>query len=76
MERVGVRRFEKQVWPHISLSYFIYLQESLYKVLSGRFGDKSGHHVYIFTWGKAVLDYVFVPHDALEKLFRFQDSAL
>ena len=49
-----------------------FLNDSKFCVLNGRFGEQSTQYTSISTRGKAVVDYVCVPHDVLEQCLDFK----
>lgn len=53
-------------------SFLEFLNESKFCVLNGRSGDKFVHYTSISTLGKAVVNYVCVPHDTLENCSDFK----
>ena len=53
-------------------SFIDFLNDSKFCVLNGRFGEQSIQYTSISTRGKAVVDYVCVPHDVLEQCLDFK----
>ena len=53
-------------------SFIDFLNDSKFCVLNGRFGEQSTQYTSISTRGKAVVDYVCVPHDVQEQCLDFK----